>query len=93
MKLLTVQSVAARFPAADSEYRNSVENGFVSVESFDFIGFIFLFQDEDAGRTEGEGLNDFPEMRLMLNPGGCASYTLPLKEDQVGFPVGLCIHI
>ena len=50
--------------------------------------FCSLFQDEDAGRTEGESLNDFPEMRLMLNPGGCASYTLPLNKDQVSFQIG-----
>ena len=42
MKLLTVQSVATRFPAADSEYRDSVENGYVSVESFGFINILFL---------------------------------------------------
>ena len=44
---------------------------------------ITLLQDEDAGRIEGEGLNDFPEMKLMLRPGGCAFYTYPVSEDQV----------
>ena len=40
VKLLTVQSVATRFPAADSEYRDSVENGYVSVESFGFADIV-----------------------------------------------------
>ena len=31
VKLLTVNSVASRFPAADSDYRDSVVNGHVSV--------------------------------------------------------------
>ena len=44
---------------------------------------MIIAQDEDAGRTEGEGLNDFPEMKLMLRPGGCAFYTFPVSEDQV----------
>ena len=39
-------------------------------------------QDEDSGRTDGEELNDFPELRLILNPGGCAMYQFPVKTDQ-----------
>merc|ERR1719320_1032211 len=65
-KFLSVQSIASRFPASASSYRESLENGY----------------DEDSGRTEGETLNDFPEMRLMLNPGGCGFYKFPFKQDQ-----------
>ena len=39
-------------------------------------------QDEDAGATDGEELNGFPELRLILNPGGCAVYKLPVETDQ-----------
>ena len=42
-----------------------------------------VFQDEDAGATASEDLNGLPKMKLILNPGGCAYYTFPLKEDQV----------
>ena len=41
-----------------------------------------ILQDEDAQRTEGEILNDFPEFRMMLNPGGCGFYQFPLEPDQ-----------
>ena len=40
------------------------------------------FKDEDAHRIETEELNGFPEMRLILNPGGCAEYKLPVETDQ-----------
>ncbi len=33
--------------------------------------------------TEGEVLNGFPEMKLTLNPGGCAYYQIPLKTEEV----------
>jgi len=66
VKMLTVSSVADRYPAAASGYRQNLENGY----------------DEDAQRTEGEILNEFPEFRMMLNPGGCGFYQFPLEHDQ-----------
>lgn len=46
-----------------------------------------LTQDEDSGRTEGEVLNSFPPERTILNPGGCASYSLPFRVDQTSVMV------
>ena len=40
-------------------------------------------QDEDAHRGEIEKLNNFPELRMILNPSGCAYYTFPVASDQI----------
>ena len=42
----------------------------------------FYEQDEDAHRAEIEKLNNFPELRMILNPGGCAFYEFPVADDQ-----------
>ena len=39
-------------------------------------------QDEDAQRTEIEILNDFPALRMILNPGGCAFYQFEVNGDE-----------
>ena len=39
-------------------------------------------QDEDAGVTPDEGLNGFQTERMILNPGGCATYIFPVENDQ-----------
>ena len=41
VKLLSVHSIATRFPAAASEYRDSVENGHVRF----FTSSVFLYDD------------------------------------------------
>ena len=43
----------------------------------------FYGQDEDAHRAEIEKLNNFPELRMILNPGGCAFYEFPVADDQL----------
>jgi len=69
VKLLEVAPVADRYPASESQYRISITDGY----------------DEDAHRTEAEALNNFPENRTILNPGGCAVYVLPVdvEDDQI----------
>ncbi len=32
--------------------------------------------------TAGEILNGFPNLKLTLNPGGCAVYQFPVESDQ-----------
>jgi len=66
VKLLTVESVANRFPAASSSFRTSIQNGI----------------DEKTRRTDVEVLNGFPPFKMMLSPGGCANYFLPLLPSQ-----------
>ena len=87
VKFLQVEALADRYPATNSSYRTSVTNGVVSVwyllwESNAGLKYGFVFKDEDAHRTEGEELNGFPKDRLILSPGGCAEYVLPVKADQ-----------
>jgi len=66
IKLLTVSSYAVRFPAAKSKYRTSLQNG----------------KDEAVDLQSIDVLNGFPSQKLMLQPGGCATYVLPLKQGQ-----------
>ena len=47
-----------------------------------YNAIFFFFQDEDAHRTEGEALNDLPENRTILKPGGCAVYDLPVNVED-----------
>ncbi len=42
-------------------------------------------QDESAHATKEEILNGFPEMLLILNPGGCSHYQFPIKSGQENF--------
>ena len=44
-----------------------------------------LIKDEDAHRTPSEELNEFPENRTILKPGGCATYSLPAHVNQGNF--------
>jgi len=68
VKLLSAELIANRFPAADNcsrSRRTRIENGY----------------DENATRTDIEELNDYPSLRMILNPGGCAYY----EFDEVKF--------
>merc|ERR1712121_371295 len=71
VKLLAVESVASRYPAAGNVqsggYRTNIENRY----------------EEDAHRGEIEKLNNFPELRMILNPSGFAYYTFPVASDQI----------
>jgi len=66
VKLLSVDSLAKRFPAAASKYRTSIQNG----------------EDVQTDRTDVEVLNNFPAYKVMLHPGGCAHYVFPIQHDQ-----------
>ena len=67
IKLLDVRSHASRYPASNSEFRISIENG----------------QDEEVDRTETDLLNGFPSMKMALLPGGCGFYEFPVKPGQI----------
>merc|ERR1719295_1489927 len=66
IKLLTVSSYAVRFPAAKSKYRTSIQNG----------------KDEAVDMQSIDVLNGFPTQKLVLQPGGCATYILPVQKGQ-----------
>ncbi len=88
VKLLDIRSVASRYPASNSEYRTNVENGqvhvFYNIQSQDLDeGHWNISQDEEVDMTEGDTLNNFPSMKLTLNPGGCAFYQIPIQPGEV----------
>ena len=85
VKLLDIRSVASRYPASNSSHRIKVENGHVC----NHIEHIFLdifvvkfFQDEEAKRSPNDELNNFPELKLILEPGGCAYYEFPVNPEE-----------